>query len=71
MTVTVGLFLGLFGFYLVKGSVARDYETGVGQILMKPALRRMEITPVNWLFHRYVVSARGWLRALSLSLLPL
>jgi hypothetical protein len=30
ITLTVTLFLGWFGFYLVKGSVSRDYETGVG-----------------------------------------
>jgi hypothetical protein len=40
MTVTVGLFLGLFGFYLVKGSVSRDCETGVGQILATTPLSR-------------------------------
>jgi len=49
MTMTVGLFLGWFGFYLVKGSVARDYETGVGQILATTPLSRPLYTLGKWL----------------------
>jgi hypothetical protein len=49
MTVTVGLFLGWFGFYLVKGSVARDYETGVGQILATTPLSRPLYALGKWL----------------------
>jgi hypothetical protein len=49
MTVTVGLFLGWFGFYLVKGSVARDYETGVGQILATTPLSRRLYALGKWL----------------------
>ena len=32
MSLIATFFLGWFGFYVVKGSVARDRETGVGQI---------------------------------------
>ena len=49
MTVAVGLFLGWFGFYLVKGSVARDYETGVGQILATTPLSRPLYALGKWL----------------------
>lgn len=49
MTVTVGMFLGWFGFYLVKGSVARDYETGVGQILAATPLSRPVYVLGKWL----------------------
>lgn len=49
MTVTVGLLLGWFGFYLVKGSVARDYETGVGQILATTPLSRPLYSLGKWL----------------------
>ena len=40
MTLTVTVFLGWFGFYLIKGSVSRDYETGVGQIIATTPLTR-------------------------------
>ncbi len=33
MSLIATFFIGWFGFYLVKGSVARDRETGVGQII--------------------------------------
>jgi hypothetical protein len=56
MTVTVGLFLGWFGFYLVKGSVARDYETGVGQILATTPLSRRLYTLGKWLSNFAVLS---------------
>jgi hypothetical protein len=49
MTMTVSLVLGWFGFYLVKGSVSRDYETGVGQILATTPLSRASYTIGKWL----------------------
>src|SRR5215216_7505759 len=33
MSLVTTFFLGWFAFYLVKGSVTRDRETGVGQIM--------------------------------------
>jgi hypothetical protein len=41
-------FLGWFGFYLVKGSVARDRETGVGQIMATTPLTRPLYTFGKW-----------------------
>jgi hypothetical protein len=49
MTVTVSFFLGWFGFYLVKGSVSRDYETGVGQIIATTPLSRPFYLLGKWL----------------------
>jgi ABC-type transport system involved in multi-copper enzyme maturation permease subunit len=40
MALISNFFLGWFGFYLVKGSVARDRETGVGQIMATTPLTR-------------------------------
>jgi ABC-type transport system involved in multi-copper enzyme maturation permease subunit len=40
MSLIATFFLGWFGFYLVKGSVARDRETGVGQIMATTPLTR-------------------------------
>jgi hypothetical protein len=49
MALTVTFFLGWFGFYLVKGSVARDYETGVGQIMATTPLTRPLYMLGKWL----------------------
>lgn len=40
MSLITAFFLGWFGFYLVKGSLARDRETGVGQIMATTPLTR-------------------------------
>ena len=40
MSIIITFFLGWFGFYLVKGSVARDRETGVGQIMATTPMSR-------------------------------
>ena len=40
MTLVVNFLLGWFGFYLIKNSIARDYETGVGQIMATTPLSR-------------------------------
>lgn len=40
MSIIATFFLGWFGFYLVKGSVARDRETGVGQIMATTPMTR-------------------------------
>jgi len=56
MTVTVAMFLGWFGFYLVKGSVSRDYETGVGQIIATTPLSRPLYALGKWLSNFAVLS---------------
>lgn len=49
MTVTVAFLLGFVGFYIVKGSVSRDYETGVGQIMATTPLSRPLYMLGKWL----------------------
>jgi hypothetical protein len=49
MTLTVTLFLGWFGFYLIRGSVSRDYDTGVGQIMATTPLSRPLYALGKWL----------------------
>jgi ABC-type transport system involved in multi-copper enzyme maturation permease subunit len=49
MAAIVNFFLGLFGFYLIKGSVSRDYETGVGQIMASTPLKRPLYTLGKWI----------------------
>jgi hypothetical protein len=41
MAITLAFFLSLLGFYLVRGSVQLDRQTGVGQILAATPLRRV------------------------------
>jgi hypothetical protein len=49
MTLVVNFLLGWFGFYLVKNSIARDYETGVGQIMATTPLSRLIYMLGKWL----------------------
>jgi hypothetical protein len=49
MTVTVSFLLGWVGFYIVKGSVSRDYSTGVGQIMATTPLSRPLYMLGKWL----------------------
>src|SRR5512143_1718221 len=49
MTVTVTTTLSLVGFYIVKGSVNRDYVTGVGQIMATTPLSRPSYMLGKWL----------------------
>ena len=49
MSLIATFFIGWFGFYLVKGSVARDRETGVGQIMATTPLTRPLYLVGKWL----------------------
>ncbi len=49
MSIIATFFIGWFGFYLVKGSVARDRETGVGQIMATTPITRPLYTLGKWL----------------------
>lgn len=57
MAVIAAFFLGWFGFYLVKGSVARDRETGVGQIMATTSLTRPLYMLGKWLSNFAVFAA--------------
>lgn len=49
MALTVTMQLGFLGFYIVKGSVSRDYTTGVGQIMATTPLSRSLYMLGKWL----------------------
>ncbi len=49
MAIIASVFLSWFGFYLVKGSVARDRETGVGQIMATTPLTRPLYAVGKWI----------------------
>ena len=65
MTLVVTFFLGWFGFYLVKGSVARDYETGVGQIMATTPLTRPLYLLGKWLSNFAVLDAMVFILMLA------
>lgn len=57
MAIIASFFLGWFGFYLVKGSVARDRETGVGQIMAATPLSRPWYALGKWLSNFAVLTS--------------
>jgi hypothetical protein len=57
MAVIISTLLTLTGFYLVKGSVARDVETGVGEILATTRLTRAQYMLGKLLSNVAVLSA--------------
>jgi len=63
IAIIASLFLGWFGFYLVKGSVARDRETGVGQIMATTPLSRWQYTFGKWLSNFAVLVAMVFILA--------
>ena len=65
MSLMTTFFVGWFGFYLVKGSVARDRETGVGQIMATTPLTRPLYTFGKWLSNFSVLLAMVIVLALA------
>lgn len=57
MSIITTFFLGWFGFYLVKGSVSRDRETGVGQIMATTPLSRPFYMLGKWISNFAVLMA--------------
>ena len=57
LAIIASFFLGWFGFYLVKGSIARDRGTGVGQIMATTPLSRPLYTLGKWLSNFAVLIA--------------
>jgi hypothetical protein len=65
LAIIVSFFLGWFGFYLVKGSLARDRETGVGQIMATTPLTRPLYTLGKWLSNLAVLIAMAIILAIA------
>ena len=65
MTLGTGLLLGLVGFYIVKGSVARDYATGVGQIMATTPMSRPLYMLGKWLSNFAVLGITVLILALA------
>ncbi len=57
MAIIASFFLSWFGFYLVKGSVARDRQTGVGEIMATTPLTRPLYTIGKWLSNFAVLTS--------------
>lgn len=65
MSLIGTFFIGWFGFYMVKGSVARDRETGVGQIMATTPLTRPLYLLGKWLSNFLVLMAMVAILALA------
>ena len=65
MSLIATFFIGWFGFFLVKGSVARDKETGVGQIMATTPLTRPLYLFGKWLSNFAVLMAMVGVLALA------
>lgn len=65
MALLSSFFLGWFGFYLVKGSVARDRETGVGQIMATTPLTRPLYMAGKWTSNFSVLFAMNLVLAIA------
>ena len=65
MTLVVNFLLGWFGFYLVKNSIARDYETGVGQIMATTPLTRTKYMLGKWLSNFLVLDVMVFILMLA------
>jgi hypothetical protein len=65
MSLIATIFIGWFGFYLVKGSVARDRKTGVGQIMATTPLTRPLYLIGKWLSNYAVLMSMAAVLALG------
>jgi hypothetical protein len=65
MSLIATFFIGWFGFFLVKGSLARDRETGVGQIIATTPLTRLLYLFGKWLSNFAVLMAMVAVLALA------
>ncbi len=65
MSLIGTFFIGWFGFYMVKGSVARDRETGVGQIMATTPLTRPLYLLGKWVSNFLVLMAMVAVLALA------
>jgi hypothetical protein len=57
LAVFFGVMLSLFGFYLVRGTVVRDFETRVWQLLVATPMTRAGFLLAKWTSHMVVFAA--------------
>ncbi|HEY9076155.1 MAG TPA: hypothetical protein VIO61_06405 [Anaerolineaceae bacterium] len=65
MTLVINFLLGWFGFYLIKGAIARDYQTGVGQIMATTPLSRPLYLLGKWLSNIAILDLMVFVLALA------
>ena len=71
VAILTSMTLSFAGFYLVKNAVARDTETGVGQIIATTPLRRPLYTLGKWLSNFTVLLLMAGVTAVAAGLLQL
>ncbi len=71
MALVVTFFLGLIGFFLVKDTITRDEQTGVGQILATTSITRPGYLLAKWLSNLAVLSTLVAILALAALLIQI
>lgn len=71
MALVITFFLGLFGFYLVKGGITRDEDSGVGQIIATTPLTRPRYVLGKWLSNLAVLGLMVAILAVAAALIQL
>lgn len=71
ITLLMGEFFTLFSFYLVIGSIERDWQTGVGQIIATTPISRPVYMVGKWLSNTAVIAAMVAVIILSAVILQL
>ncbi|WP_058303135.1 hypothetical protein [Gorillibacterium timonense] len=56
VAISTTLFLGLFGFYLVKNSIQRDERSGVGQLIASTSIKKRHYLIGKWMSNFAVLS---------------
>lgn len=71
MSLVITFFLGIFGFFLVKNTIQRDEQTGVGQIIAATSLNRSQYLLGKWLSNFAVLASLTATLALAAILMQL
>jgi hypothetical protein len=65
MSLIASVFLGWFGYYVINSSIARDRETGVGQIMATTPMTRVLYVIGKWISNFIVLAAMVAILALA------
>jgi hypothetical protein len=71
MAVVITFFLGIAGFFLVKGSIERDENSGVGQIIATTPINRPQYLLGKWLSNFAVLAALVFILILAALLMQM
>jgi len=71
MALVITFFLGLFGFFLVKGTIQRDDRSGVGQIIASTSISKVEYVIGKWISNFAILFALVFILTIASILIQL